>query len=217
MGRGEEMDEYSGEEEEAAVVVGQMPTVMVPRHINKRSLKNKGLSVSFDEKNLRDYVTGFHKRKKKRRKEAQKQVEEKDRKKRIADRKKRKQEKEMAMYGRLLSEVADQNEDGENEEGEEESDLTEPIQETRTYEDNSTRVIVTTSEISKEDVDLGPKPLNPNPKPVVSGEKNPSLTVKKKPLKKISKQRSRKKSRNGPAVKTDKRVKKARNNKGRKK
>lgn len=47
---GEEMD---GDNEEEEVVVGQMSTVMVPRHIKKRSLKNKALSVSFDEKNLR--------------------------------------------------------------------------------------------------------------------------------------------------------------------
>lgn len=49
---GEEMDD-DDEEEEEAVVVGQMSTVMVPRHINKRSLRNKALSVSFDEKSLR--------------------------------------------------------------------------------------------------------------------------------------------------------------------
>jgi len=42
------------------------------RHIRKRALKNKALSVKFNEKDLRDYVTGFHKRKKKRRKEANK-------------------------------------------------------------------------------------------------------------------------------------------------
>lgn len=47
---GEEMGDYSDEE---PVVVGQMTTVMVPRHIKKRSLKDKALSVSFDEKTLR--------------------------------------------------------------------------------------------------------------------------------------------------------------------
>jgi ribosomal RNA-processing protein 17 len=53
----EEMDLEAGDEmdddNEEAVVVGQMSTVMVPRHIKKRSLKNKALSVSFDEKSLR--------------------------------------------------------------------------------------------------------------------------------------------------------------------
>ncbi|XP_041015353.1 uncharacterized protein LOC121258071 [Juglans microcarpa x Juglans regia] len=64
------------------------------RHIKKRALKNKALAVSFNEKHLKDYVSGFHKRKKKRRKEAQKQQEKADRRKRIEQRKKRKFEKE---------------------------------------------------------------------------------------------------------------------------
>jgi hypothetical protein len=50
-------EEYGGEmdasESEEEVVVGQMPTVMVPKHIKKRSLKNKALSVTLDEKALR--------------------------------------------------------------------------------------------------------------------------------------------------------------------
>jgi ribosomal RNA-processing protein 17 len=50
-------EEYGGEmdasESEKEVVVGQMPTVMVPKHIKKRSLKNKALSVTLDEKALR--------------------------------------------------------------------------------------------------------------------------------------------------------------------
>ncbi|XP_039786059.1 uncharacterized protein LOC120652339 isoform X2 [Panicum virgatum] len=98
---GEEMAASESEAED--VVVGQMPTVMVPKHINKRSLKNKALSVTLDKKALKDFVTGFHKRKKKRRKEAQKVLQEKERKKRIEERKRRKQEKEIALYGRVLS------------------------------------------------------------------------------------------------------------------
>jgi len=48
---GDEM--AASEEEEEDVVVGQMPTVMVPKHINKRALKNKALSVTLDKKALR--------------------------------------------------------------------------------------------------------------------------------------------------------------------
>jgi len=54
-----EEEEYGNEmaasesEEEEDVVVGQMPTVMVPKHINKRALKNKALSVTLDKKALR--------------------------------------------------------------------------------------------------------------------------------------------------------------------
>ncbi|KAK6917475.1 Nucleolar protein 12 [Dillenia turbinata] len=69
------------------------------RHIKKRALKNKALSVPFNEKDLRDYVTGFHKRKKKRRKEAQQRLQEAQRRKRIEDRKRRKQEREYVLYG----------------------------------------------------------------------------------------------------------------------
>ena len=57
-------------------------------HLKKRALKNKALGISFDEKDLKDYVTGFHKRKKKRRKEAQKQQNEALRRKRSEERKK---------------------------------------------------------------------------------------------------------------------------------
>ncbi|XP_064964727.1 uncharacterized protein LOC135612380 [Musa acuminata AAA Group] len=81
----------SGEEEDdfdEGVVVGQLSTVMVPKHIKKRALRNKALTVGFNDKELRDFVTGFHKRKKKRRKEAQRQLQEKDRLKRIEARKK---------------------------------------------------------------------------------------------------------------------------------
>lgn len=51
-------------------------------HVKKKALRNKSLGISFDEKDLKDYVTGFHKRKKKRRKEANKQQEEARRRKR---------------------------------------------------------------------------------------------------------------------------------------
>ncbi|KAG0489591.1 hypothetical protein HPP92_006454 [Vanilla planifolia] len=50
--------EEGDEEFDGGVVVGLKPTVMVPRHINKRSLRNKGLCISFDEKNLRGRKRG---------------------------------------------------------------------------------------------------------------------------------------------------------------
>ncbi len=51
---GEEMEGSGSEAED--VVVGQMPTVMVPKHINKRALKNKALSVSLDKKALKSVL-----------------------------------------------------------------------------------------------------------------------------------------------------------------
>ncbi|CAL4930999.1 unnamed protein product [Urochloa decumbens] len=202
---GEEMAASESEAED--VVVGQMPTVMVPKHIKKRSLKNKALSVTLDKKALKDFVTGFHKRKKKRRKEAQKVLQEKERKKRIEARKRsacciacvtmRKQEKEIALYGRVLSsddagleneDIVDDGEDIENDE---------PLSEIKTYEDDATRITVTTSEITPEDDDIGPRTvgsmsasyINKNPSSVV--KKNSSLGVKKKPQKRTFKNKSK--------------------------
>lgn len=46
----------SGEEEDdfdEGVVVGQLSTVMVPKHIKKRALRNKALTVGFNDKELR--------------------------------------------------------------------------------------------------------------------------------------------------------------------
>ncbi|CAL4914415.1 unnamed protein product [Urochloa decumbens] len=192
---GEEMAASESEAED--VVVGQMPTVMVPKHINKRALKNKALSVTLDKKALKDFVTGFHKRKKKRRKEAQKVLQEKERKKRIEARKRRKQEKEIALYGRVLSsddagleneDIVDDGEDIENDE---------PLSEIKTYEDDATRITVTTSEITPEDDDIEPRTVgsvsasytNKNPSSVV--KKNSSLGVKKKPQKRTFKNKSK--------------------------
>ncbi|CAL4922678.1 unnamed protein product [Urochloa decumbens] len=181
---GEEMAASESEAED--VVVGQMPTVMVPKHINKRALKNKALSVTLDKKALKDFVTGFHKRKKKRRKEAQKVLQEKERKKRIEARKRRKQEKEIALYGRVLSS---------DDAGLENEDIVDD--EIKTYEDDATRITVTTSEITPEDDDIEPRTVgsvsasytNKNPSSVV--KKNFSLGVKKKPQKRTFKNKSK--------------------------
>ncbi|GJN31485.1 hypothetical protein PR202_gb19890 [Eleusine coracana subsp. coracana] len=194
-------EEYGGEmdasESEEEVVVGQMPTVMVPKHIKKRSLKNKALSVTLDEKALRDFVTGFHKRKKKRRKEAQKILQEKERKKKIQARKRRKEEKEIAMYGRVLS--AD-NADGDELENEGVGDDGEEMETAdASLSDGGTRITVTTSEITRDDDDFGPRPVGPvstghtNTNPRVSSKKNSSLGVKKKPQKRTFKSKSKSK------------------------
>ncbi|KAF8728691.1 hypothetical protein HU200_017963 [Digitaria exilis] len=192
---GEEMAASDSEAED--VLVGQMPTVMVPKHIKKRSLKNKALSVTLDKKALRDFVTGFHKRKKKRRKEAQKVLQEKERKKRIEDRKRRKQEKEIAMYGRVLSsdDVRLENEDNDNDGEEIEND--ESLPEIKTYEDDATRITVTTSVITPEDADIEPRTAGPMPvsytnkNPSAVAKKNSSLGVKKKPQKRTFKNKSK--------------------------
>ncbi|OMO65097.1 Calmodulin binding protein-like protein [Corchorus olitorius] len=120
------------------------------RHIKKRALKNKALSVSFNEKDLRDYVTGFHKRKKKRRKEAQKQQEEAERRKRIEQRKKRKLEKEFVLFGGAppSTEAGPDGSDENNED--EEREPTASVSGTTMYDNGNMTVTVTTSEITRE-------------------------------------------------------------------
>ncbi|KAG8097252.1 hypothetical protein GUJ93_ZPchr0013g36926 [Zizania palustris] len=189
-------EEMAGSDSEAEdVVVGQMPTVMVPKHINKRSLKNKALSVTLDKKALRDFVTGFHKRKKKRRKEAQKNLQEKERRKRIGDRKRRKQEKEIALYGRVLSADNADGEDIDNDGDEIQTDDL-PAPEVKTYEDDGTKITVTTSEIAREDNDHDPKSYVPNTSytnknPSIPAKKNSSLGVTKKPTKRTFRRKNK--------------------------
>ncbi|KAF8090669.1 hypothetical protein N665_0469s0006 [Sinapis alba] len=118
------------------------------RHIGKRALKNKSVTVSFDEKDLRDFVTGFHKRKKKRRKEAQKQQEESMRRKRIEARKKRKLEEMMvAGLGEEIEDGKADDKDAENEEAKPDALTTG----TTMYDTGELKVTVTTSEISREE------------------------------------------------------------------
>jgi len=79
--------------------------------------------VVYDENARKDYLTGFHKRKVQRRKVAEKQLEEKARRKKIEDRK----ERRLSLKAQTLPEVgeSEQEEDIEeaNEEGFQEEDI----------------------------------------------------------------------------------------------
>ncbi|KAL5774587.1 hypothetical protein ACOSP7_012144 [Xanthoceras sorbifolium] len=180
------------------------------RYITKRALKNKALAVSFDEKDLKDYVTGFHKRKKKRRKEAEKQQEEVLRRKRLENRKKRKLEKEFVLYGGappptdLATEV--------NEEYCEEDEETEAVASvtgTTLYDNGNMEVTVTTSEISHEEENL-PNETTPAtvPRSVAAADKKHNIPVSQsKSFKKAAKHKSRPK----PRSKRDKKKGKKKN------
>ncbi|ESQ35729.1 hypothetical protein EUTSA_v10008794mg [Eutrema salsugineum] len=135
------------EDEEA----GSLAPPTRARHIGKRALRNKSVTVSFDEKDLRDFVTGFHKRKKKRRKEAQKQQEESMRRKRIEARKKRKLEELMVAGHGEDNEDGQAEEDAEIEEEEEEEEPDASTSGTTMYDTRELKVTVTTSEISREE------------------------------------------------------------------
>lgn len=185
-------------EEEGDALQSQQQVVQA-RHIKKRSLKNKALSVSFNEKDLSDFVTGFHKRKKKRRKEAQSQQQEALRRKRIELRKKRKLEREYVIYsGAPPGQDGEANENGEvkeaeaDEEDEEEDDDDEhltSVSGTKVYDTGSVKVMVTTSEISREDDALnGNLVAGEIPKLPLGSEKKVNLPViKKKPMKRVEK------------------------------
>ncbi|OIV93177.1 hypothetical protein TanjilG_20839 [Lupinus angustifolius] len=165
------------------------------QHRKKRALKNKGLSVTFNEKDLNDYVTGFHKRKKKRRKEAQKQQEDALRRKRTEQRKKRKLERELVQGGGVIP-TADEPENDEAEA------VVESIAETKTYENADLKVTVVTSEISPEEESYPNERKEPTLpiQPVVADKKQVVPINNRKPFKKAVKHWSRPK----PASKRDK-------------
>ncbi|KAK7400490.1 hypothetical protein VNO78_11698 [Psophocarpus tetragonolobus] len=157
-------------------------------HLKKRALKNKALGITFNEKDLKDYVTGFHKRKKKRRKEAQKQQSEALRRKRNEERKKRKFEIEFALYGGQ-----------EIDEGQEElRDQVESIAETKTYETDDLKVTVVTSEINPEEESYPSerKEAAVIPRPVLADKKQGVPISNRKPFKKVAKHKSRPKPTN---------------------
>eukprot|EP00262_Sarcandra_glabra_P007234 TRINITY_DN19912_c0_g1_i1.p1 TRINITY_DN19912_c0_g1~~TRINITY_DN19912_c0_g1_i1.p1 ORF type:complete len:201 (-),score=53.14 TRINITY_DN19912_c0_g1_i1:131-733(-) len=198
------------EEEEA---VNQKASVAASKHIKKRSLRNKALSVSFDDKDLRDYITGFHKRKKRRRKQAERELQDKERRKRIEARKKRKMERELALYGGGVPEENPQVTGSEYDEygsnlKEDGLQTTTSVSGTKMYDNGDTTIMVTTSELSREDED---QRVVTHFIPKLSGEtdKKHSLPVKKKSFKRVMKQKPRKKPKKSASQKRGK--KKSRN------
>ncbi|KAF9612868.1 hypothetical protein IFM89_004284 [Coptis chinensis] len=151
------------EEAEAAIGLGPVNS----RHIKKRALRNKALAISFNDKDLKDYVGGFHKRKKKRRKEAQQQIAEKDRLKRIEKRKQRKREREYVQGGGAGGSSGEADENAGDLHQDEETPVTVDfftvinsyifisfaMEATKMYDAGNLTVMVTTSEISREEED----------------------------------------------------------------
>ncbi|XP_054803876.1 ribosomal RNA-processing protein 17 [Prosopis cineraria] len=175
-------------------MVGNVEEEVVPqvgsqgRHLKKRALKNKALAVGFNEKDLKDYVTGFHKRKKKRRKEAQRKQEEAERWKRIELRKKRRLEKELALYGGVLP-TTDPEPDDEVDGNEEDKEQVESLSGRRTYENDDVKVTVITSEIGHEEETYPRERIVSHP--VVADKKHNVPIKHKKPFKKVAKRKSR--------------------------
>ncbi|KAK8989153.1 hypothetical protein V6N11_030519 [Hibiscus sabdariffa] len=148
------------------------------RHIKKRALKNKALSVSFNEKDLRDYAA---------------------RRKRIEQRKKRKLEKEFALYGGALpSTCSGPDEVDENNEDDEKRDATASVsvvEGTTKYDGENMTVTVITSEISRvEEEGLNSERTKTAMLKSVGDkvDRKQALAVRKsKPFKKVAKHRSK--------------------------
>ncbi|KAL5074503.1 hypothetical protein RYX36_013487 [Vicia faba] len=157
-------------------------------HVKKRVLRNKALGIYFDEKDLKDYVTCFHKRKKKRRKEANKQQEEARRRKRNEARLKRKLERDLT-YG-----IVPPNADTET--GEIDQVTQQVLSQsvavklffvaTKTYENDDLKVTVVTKEINPEEESFPTerKEVAPvaSPHPVVDDKKKSVPINNKKPF-----------------------------------
>ncbi|KAL9243572.1 hypothetical protein vseg_017444 [Gypsophila vaccaria] len=168
-------------------------------HISKRSLRNKSLSISFDDKDLKDFVGGFQKRKKKRRKEALRKQGEADRRKRLERRKQIRQEKELALYGGALPEKDGEAPDEDPEQNDEsEIELNPSFSGTTTYENGDVIVTVTTSELTREEEEDHPvrKPRSLPPVSTDARKQNKVPVCKIKPFKKVRKGSSRPKLQN---------------------
>ncbi|OVA10241.1 Nucleolar protein 12 [Macleaya cordata] len=178
------------EEREVEAVVGQIPRAR-GNFIKKRALKNKALSVSFNDKDLRDYVTGFHKRKKKRRKEAQQHIQEKERLRRIENRKKRKQDREYVQFGDVRpANDAGPDESGDDLEQDEETEPSAPVSGMKTYDNGEMTITVTTSEISREEDENVREKTCLVPRSSETEKKHSIPVIKKKPMKTSGKRRS---------------------------
>ncbi|XP_043708306.1 ribosomal RNA-processing protein 17 [Telopea speciosissima] len=180
-----------GEVEGASLAISDKIPRSKAQHIKKRALRNKTLSITFDDKDLRDYVGGFHKRKKKRRKEAQRNLQEKERLKRIGARKQRKLEKERVLNGGVQpSSDIGPDESGDGNEQEEETELTASVSGTKSYSSGDMKITVTTSEISHEFNESLREKTQVIPRTSTEGEKKHNIPVQKKTFKKFSKHKT---------------------------
>jgi ribosomal RNA-processing protein 17 len=161
------------------------------KHVPKRALRNKSLIITFDENDRREFVTGFHKRKKQRRKLAEQQQQIKEREKRLADRKRRRLAIKLASGE--ITEVPDENpkpssagDISEQEDDGGDSNHGSIVNGTLTYEDGDITTIVNTCELNSENEDVETSNPNvfPNPKSKI---KIPIPAKKNKSFKKVKK------------------------------
>ncbi|CAL5219777.1 g1681 [Coccomyxa viridis] len=77
---------HAGDDALAFEHQSQPNETLKPAHLAKRKQRNKALEITFNPEEHREFVTGFHKRKLQRRKDAQRILDEKAKKQRLEER-----------------------------------------------------------------------------------------------------------------------------------
>ncbi|KAL2629640.1 hypothetical protein R1flu_014326 [Riccia fluitans] len=119
-------------------------------HVSKRARYNKTSVVVFDDEARKEYLTGFRKRKNKRRQIAAEQVAVKERQKRLQERRERRQALKAAIEE--SSNVGTEEEVHAEDDGEQEEAA--PIASTVLYEEKETMTVVNAGEISAEEHEI---------------------------------------------------------------
>jgi len=165
------------------------------KHVPKRALRNKSLVITFDENDRREFVTGFHKRKKQRRKLAEQQQQIKEREKHLAERKRRRLAIKLASGE--ISELPDENpkpisagDISEQEDDDEDSNNVSIVNGTLTYEDGDITTIVNTCELNPENENVE----TPNPNVFLNPKSKIKIPIPAKKTKSFKKVKKGKKS-----------------------
>eukprot|EP00899_Mesostigma_viride_P015636 jgi/Mesvir1/24073/Mv10795-RA.1 len=125
-------------------------------HIAKRARRNKGCVITFDEKDRKEFVNGFHKRKQLRRKFAENQQKEKKRRIRLQERKERREALKEALAKGSENLGEDATAEGEGDDDEDEGELDkegEPATVTYTTTTGSSVCVVTSGLEEREERD----------------------------------------------------------------
>ncbi|CAM6120102.1 unnamed protein product [Calypogeia fissa] len=145
-------------------------------HVSKRSRYNKNTVVVFDNADRVEFLSGFRKRKEKRRQAGEQQKQHKERQKRIQDRRERRAALKEAKGATEVPEDGAQT-DGEDEFAEA---STKDVSGTATYEDKETTTVVRVTTLTAEDED---QDQETDEQPVRKADHHTAISQKLKPAK----------------------------------
>jgi len=128
---------------------GEEDAVRGGHHVAKRARKNKSVVAVFDDAARTEYLTGFRKRKNKRRKVAEAEKQVKERQKRLQLRKERRAAMKLAQGNQGECDADEVLNEGEEVEIDDNENL--KVSGTTTYDDGDTTVIVTTCSLEPDD------------------------------------------------------------------